>query len=268
MRKLIIPMLGLALVAAAPLGCYIEGEDGEGEQVEISAECTWYVGVECEAACETTDFHFSCDGECNGEIDLPSCQAECQAECEALECEVDPGSFECEGYCQAECGANCAGQCETAEDSVACEGHCEAFCESECDIDCDYDPTEVSCEGGCEASCSGGCEGGNIDIDCYIDCDFNSPIECEGYCDSDGFLECDGQFIEKKDLEAAIQWVKDNMPEAQITFEGDAECQGNKCYAEGSCEASCISAPRRGLGLGSALALLLAASLVLAFRRR
>jgi hypothetical protein len=267
MRKLIIPLLGLAFVAVAPIGCYIEGEDGEGEKVEISAECNWYYGVECELACETTEFHFECQAGCEGEFDLPQCQYDCEANCQALECDVDPGGFSCEGYCGAQCGANCSGQCETAEDSVACQAECEAFCEAECDIDCDYDPTEIDCEGGCQAACEGGCEGGNIDIDCYVDCDANMPIECQGGCQDEGFLECDGQFIDKKDLEAAIAWVEANMT-AEVTFEGDAECAGNRCYAEGSCEASCVSAPRRGLGLGSALVLLLAAGLIVAFRRR
>ena len=61
MRKLIIPMLGLAFIIAAPIGCYIEDGEGGGEQVEISAECEWYFGAECVAACNTTDFHFECD---------------------------------------------------------------------------------------------------------------------------------------------------------------------------------------------------------------
>ena len=94
----------------------------------------------------------------------------------------------------------------------------------------------------------------------------NMPFECEGYCDTDGFLECNGEFIDKKNLEAAIAWVEANMT-AEVTFEGDAECEGNRCYAEGSCEASCVSAPRRGLGIGAVLVFLLAAGLVFVLRR-
>ena len=56
MRKLLIPMLGLALSAVALGGCYIEGEDGEGEQVEISAECNWYYDIDCDAHCEEFTF--------------------------------------------------------------------------------------------------------------------------------------------------------------------------------------------------------------------
>jgi hypothetical protein len=268
MTKLIIPILGLALLAVAPIGCYIEGEDGEGEKVEISAECEWYYGVECELACETTEFHLECQGGCEAEFDLPSCQASCQADCVQYECDVDPGGFDCEGYCGFECGAHCEGQCEASENQASCEGSCEAFCQSECSISCDYDPTEINCEGGCQASCEGSCEGGKVDIDCYVDCDANMPIECKGGCQDEGFLECDGQFIEKADLEAAIAWVENNMPEVEVTFEGDAECQGNSCYAEGSCEASCVSAPSRGIGAGSALLLVLVAGLLAVFRRR
>lgn len=266
MNKLLIGMLlATSLVLAALGGCTIENDDGSSEKVEISAECNWYYGVECKGACHTTDFHLSCDGECNGEINLPECEASCEAECNA-DCELEPGSFECEGYCGGECGANCSGQCETAENSAECEGECEAFCEAECNVSCESEPAEFSCEGACGASCEGGCEGGNIDINCYVDCDYNSPIECEGYCEDEGFLECDGKFIDKKDLEAAIQWVEDNW-DGEITFEGDAECAGNRCEAEGSCAFECaVGASRPRPFTGPLLLAALVAGLLL--RRR
>jgi hypothetical protein len=91
---------------------------------------------------------------------------------------------------------------------------------------------------------------------------------CKIACQDDGVLECNGEFIDKKDLEAAVAWVKSNLPDVEVTFEGDAECQGNACYAEGSCEASCVSAPSRGIGAGAALLFVLAAGLLAVFRRR
>jgi len=113
----------------------------------------------------------------------------------------------------------------------------------------------------------GGCSGGDIDFDCYLECQIESPIECEGACDADGFLECNGEFIDRQDLETAIEWVRDNMT-AEVTFEGDAECQGNTCSAEGSAAIECAVGQVGGKGAPAGALLLLAAVSLLAIRRR
>jgi hypothetical protein len=106
-------------------------------------------------------------------------------------------------------------------------------------------------------------------VDAYIDCDAEMTGGCTVACEDEGVLECNGEFIDRKDLEAAIAWVEANM-NAEVTFEGDAECEGNKCYAEGSCEASAgtVAASRPFLGVGSALLFCLAAGLLFVLRRR
>jgi hypothetical protein len=236
----IAALAAVSLVAFA--GC-VQNKDSDGDgnkEVVISSECSWYGGVECEAACETTDFEFYCEGGCTGDIDLPTCEANCDAECHA-ECDVDPGSFSCEGYCGGECGADCSGDCEASDDQASCEGECQAYCEGECSASCEGTPTEVDCDAGCSASCEGGCTGGNIDFGCYLDCEIESPIECTGGCDSEGMLECEGEFISSDDLQTAIDWVEANMT-AEVTYEGSADCHGNTCEAEASASIECDAA--------------------------
>ena len=67
------------------------------DSVEISAECHWYVGVECQAQCEDLSFEGYCAGEVEVECDphcdefdvSASCEAGCQVDCEAS-CEASP----------------------------------------------------------------------------------------------------------------------------------------------------------------------------------
>jgi MYXO-CTERM domain-containing protein len=270
MKKTMLLLVALALPGLALTGCVIENEDGENE-VSLSAECTWYAGVECEAACEDFEYHLECEGEMDVEcapecdefeVDV-ECTASCQGSCEA-ECEVDPGSFSCEGYCQGECGANCEAECSAHDNVAACQAECSAFCEGECEFGCEGEPAEVECSGSCSASCDGECTAeANIDchfcdVDVYVECSQEATIDCQGGCDADGVFECDGEFIDKGDVEDAIAYIESNMPDVEITAEGDASCQGNSCEARGSCEMQCVAAGGDSGPVPAGLALLLA----------
>ncbi len=278
---LIFSTLFAASWLLVPLGgCVVENEDGDGEQVVISAECNWYGGVECELACDDFEFWVSCEGEMDIECD-PHCdqfeiEAGCSASCEGgcyADCEVDPGTFDCEAYCSGNCEANCEGECSASGNEAECSGHCDSYCEGECSASCDVELPELDCEAGCEASCEGECYAeANIDchlcnVDVYLNCESEMNINCHGGCDADGVLECNGEFIDRKDLDAAIDWVRDNMT-AEVSFEGDAECHGNSCSAEGSCEFKCAVGSTGGKGAATGIVLFLLGALSFVFTRR
>lgn len=273
----------LALAATLAAGCVVEDGEGEGEVV-LSAECSWYGGVECQAACEDFEYHLACEGEMNAEC-APECSefeieagctGSCEADCEA-DCSVDPGSFSCEGYCEAECGANCEAECEAHDNSAACQAECGAYCQGECELGCEAEPPDVDCSGSCEASCQGECTAeANIDchfcdVDVYVDCSQEMNLDCQAGCDAEGVYECNGEFIDKGDVEAAIDYIESYMPDVEVTAEGDAECSGNACEAEGSCEMQCVAAGGPGSSSRGALSLLAVAAigaLLLCVRRR
>jgi len=256
-------------VLAALVGCVVENDDGSEGQVVISAECNWYGGVECEVACTDFSFDLACEGEveiecepeCESfEIDV-ECSGSCFADCGA-ECEYEPGEFDCEAYCEGECSANCEGECSASSDEAYCEGECQSYCEGHCSASCDIEAPDLDCDAWCDASCEGECSA-EADIDCHLcdveanlDCSADLEIDCQAGCDADGVLECNGEFIDRQDLESAIDWVRDNMT-AEVTFEGDAECAGNACSAEGSCAFECAAARTDGKGAAAGLGLFL-----------
>jgi MYXO-CTERM domain-containing protein len=254
-------MAAVSVVFYTLAGCEIENEDGETEQVVISAECNWYGGVECDLQCDSFEFWVSCEGEMDVECD-PNCDelefsVECSASCEAdcgLECTGDWSVTDCELYCQGDCEASCEGECSASADEAECAGHCDGYCEGHCHAGCEIEAPD--CDGWCEASCEG-------------ECSAEANIDCHGGCDSDGVLECNGEFIDRKDLEAAVDWVRAHM-DAEITFEGDAECYGNTCSAEGSCAFECAvgSTGRGANALGTGLFVLLLGAILVIRRRR
>ncbi len=273
-------MAAVSVVFYTLAGCEIENEDGETEQVVISAECNWYGGVECDLQCDSFEFWVSCEGEmdidCDPHCDEFDLSVECSASCEAdcgLECTGDWSVTDCELYCQGDCSASCEAECSASADEAECAGHCEGYCEGHCHAGCEIEAPD--CDGWCEASCEGECTAeANIDchlcnVDVYVDCEGDMNIDCHGGCDSDGVLECNGEFIDRKDLEAAVDWVKAHMT-AEVTFEGDAECYGNTCSAEGSCAFECAvgSTGRGANALGTGLFVLLLGAVLVIRRKR
>jgi hypothetical protein len=75
-------------------------------------------------------------------------------------------------------------------------------------------------------------------IDANVECNLDMEVDCDGYCDVDGVLECNGEFMGDFSLEEAVQWVEENTS-FDVTYEGDAQCEGNACEAKGSCELKC-----------------------------
>lgn len=281
MRNPIVALLTVVGTILVLGGCVVEDDEGE-RHVSLSAECSWYAGVECEAACQEFSYHLACEGEINvacaptcSEFEISvDCSANCQASCEAS-CEANPGSFSCEGYCQGNCEGSCKAECEAHDNTAACQGECAGFCQGECSIGCEGEPPQFSCSGSCGASCEGQCTAeANIDchfcdVDIYLECSHDLKIDCDLGCDAEGVFECDGEFIDRGDIEDAIAHIKAHMPEVQITAEGEAGCYGNTCEARGSCEAQCVAAGGAGGATRPGLVLLLAGLAALfAVRRR
>jgi hypothetical protein len=105
---------------------------------ELSAECTWHAEAGCSASCEGLGFHAECMRErSRPPADVKGCdsialEAECQASscggsC-TVECDADPGSFDCEGYCGVDCSAGCSGTCEeTITASASASAKCSVL---------------------------------------------------------------------------------------------------------------------------------------------
>ncbi len=235
------------------------------ESVELSAECTWHAGFECQTSCANLSVHTACEGEvktscsiedCTGiEAEL-DCQANCQGECEPLYCEGDLGNFSCSGACSADCSADCSGTCEGSceaecsakSDSTeckascqsSCEVNCETSCSGKCNAECEGTPPNIDCEGGCSASCEGSCKAKaeiNCDIDCkndeWIDCSTKLRAKCTAGCEGEGYLECNGDYVDITVFDKAVAWVKEHF---ELTYDGEAssECTDGKCEASAS----------------------------------
>ncbi len=230
MKKAILLSAGLTalLFVAAPAQA----------QVELSAECSWYGAAEFQLECDEFSFYAYCDAECSDFNFQASCVVDCEAECVAVECDVDPGNFDCNVYCEGECGAYCNGECGSTSDSAYCQGECEAYCEGECGASCDIQPPDIECEGGCSASCEGYCQA-EVEFDCHMGCEIDSHINCDAEFNTEGVLVCNGDVVDGFTIEEALEWLSEHGIE--ITYEGDASCSGNSCEASANAAITCAA---------------------------
>jgi hypothetical protein len=105
-------------------------------------------------------------------------------------------------------------------------------------------------------------------VDAHVECGARLSADCDIGCEQEGVLECNGEFIDRKDLDAAVAWVKENIT-VEVDFEGDAECHGNSCSAEGSCEVKCaVGAPGKSSPLSLFVILSVVSMLFFLNRRR
>ena len=213
-----VSMLGASTSFAATNPC------GNIELTSIT-ECHFEFEGGCKAKCEPLSFVAACDGECNLSIE-GGCSAACEADCSA-ECEVNPGSFDCNASCTSECNANVQAQCDSGDNE--CITYCEAQCSSECEASCTATPPSASCEAKCSASCDAGCEV-DANFDCSLECQAELKGGCEVQCDApEGALFCDGQYLAVSDFPACVEYLVNNFSielefEVSVTGSIDSSC--------------------------------------------
>jgi hypothetical protein len=230
--------------------------------IRAEAECKLETSGGCTAQCEPTRFEAacagkltaSCDGQCTASADI-ECKGSCQSSCNTL-CEINPGSFDCEGNCSASCDADCNARCSASAGdesaSGACKTSCSANCSAKCDAQCSGTPPSATCEGKCEASCEGSCRGkasAQCQIDCHARLEGGCKAELQGGCKArcekpEGALFCDGQYVDTGDrLKECVDALKAVF---NIEVQGSASlgCSGNECSGEAEGSVSCAASPR------------------------
>ena len=237
--------------------------------MSAEAECTVEVEGGCVAKCTpvnvtaacAADLKLGCDGMCTGSASA-ECTGSCSADCMA-ECEVQPAEFNCQASCQADCSADCSGRCAGDSDGAKCEASCKATCTGDCDASCSVTPAEADCSAKCDARCEGSCKA-EANIDCQVECQADGYVDCEaevtGGCKTrceqpEGALFCDGQYVDAgNNLEQCIAALK-ALLDIEVYAEGNAECSGNTCTAEGVAGCSCSADGPGDLGLAGMLGL-------------
>jgi hypothetical protein len=158
------------------------------------------------------------------------------------QCEVDPGSFECQGSCFADCTANAEGSCSASNNQGECRASVEATCDAQCQVSCESTPTTVDCAGECMASCEGSCSAsGTAYLDCQVDCQAQGHAECkadlQGGCEVDcdteqGALFCDGNYVDHGgNLEECVAALR-AIFNIEVTGYAEGRCEGNTCSGE------------------------------------
>ena len=120
--------------------------------VEAEAMCEVLVDEACVAKCEPVSFNaacaaeleVSCAGMCNAQA-MASCTGGCQTNCLDI-CDVEPGSFECQGECNASCTASCDADCSASSNQAECRASCEATCDAHCEGSCEGTPPSATCD--------------------------------------------------------------------------------------------------------------------------
>ena len=263
--------------------------------VEANAQCEVQIESTCKLSCTEPKLEVSCAAQleasctqmgkceidasvdCTGSCDLKGCEAECN---------VNPGSFDCEGECKAEasgkCDAECKGEAAGSQAHGECVASCKASASAECHGSCMGTPPSANCQAKCQAKCDASCTAqarAHCQVDCqakgYAQCEGELKAQCEGECTKpEGALFCDGQYIDHGgNLQSCISeidgWLKAHV-DASAQGSAMGECNNGSCQgeAEGSAKASCAMAPGAPAGgLGTAL-LALTGAAVVARRRR
>jgi MYXO-CTERM domain-containing protein len=162
----------------------------------------------------------------------------------------EPGSIDCKAMCHDDCSARCNSECSLDD----CSAQCDASCTSECATSCTA--TAPTCATSCDASCNGSCNvqaNINCDVDCYSNLEGGCKTKCE---DPSGALFCNDQYVETSDLDACINYIKDNLHgEVDVSARGEVTCDlANGCESSGSTTGCSIGDAGAAAGGAGALA--------------
>lgn len=190
-------------------------------------------GLDCETQCTPVTVRQTCASKLQT-ICAPQCTQEvvetevqvCRQSC-ITECQVDPGSFQCQASCDTRCGGACTTRCAASANRARCESACRATCSASCGAECRIVLPSASCESKCQPSCHAEVQA-EVRLECQIACQEQKFEVCEdeliGGCQTDcrgrqGALFCDGQFVDSGDnLKQCIQALQN----LNITVEGSA----------------------------------------------
>ncbi len=239
---------------------------------QLSAECAFQGGLDCQASCGKVTFEASCDaelaascrGQCNASADV-SCAGTCQGSCQA-DCTAHPGTLTCQGRCSTQCGADCDAHCtgsaaatSTAASAQAdCKAKCRASCNASCDASCSGTPPSADCAALCQGSCSGQCSA-KANIDCQVSCQATGHASCVAKANADcsanctahgGVLVCNGEVQAFLDtVESAVAWLEQHVV---VNATSSSSCSGNTCQAQASASVSskCSAAPVPATSMG------------------
>jgi hypothetical protein len=224
--------------------------------VETSGGCTAKcTPISIEAAC-AGKLDVTCNGQCTGTAEA-TCTASCDVTACEAHCNADPPSFSCQGECEANLDADCTAQCSSDANQSQCVASCKATASSKCEGSCTGTKGSVDCQANCQAVCEGECTAKanfNCEIDCassgYVQCETDMKGGCEAQCTKpEGALFCNGSYVDtNNNLQSCIDALK---AELNITATGSASCSGNSCQAEGQAAASCAVAPAQTHSTGS-----------------
>lgn len=180
---LLLSLLSVPAIACPPPDC---GDCKEWD--EVTQQCEWKYGAECETSgdCPTCEHCIDCKCECIAECGCggkscyygyPSCcfclfcmcvETPCSGECETcVACVCDDDQSKCD-FPPNECWSCIDGSCQS--DQSKCTGECETCVESTCLDDDDKCDTE-NCE-----ECTAG--------SCANKCSPSEPYCCDGECSS------------------------------------------------------------------------------------
>jgi hypothetical protein len=240
-----VPMLLSAPAQAADLSAC------SNIQIGGSAKCEVKVSGGCDVQCTPFNASLSChaklQGMCNAT--LPQCSIDCEAGCKG-ECNVNPGSFDCQAKCEAQVNVDCSGKCASSANKAQCDASCRATAKGECGAKCNVVPPSANCDVKCKAKCEGGCNG-KARLDCQIQAQAGCVAMVEGGCKAqckqpEGAVFCDGQFIETSSVQKCMSQL-----ESLFKFHAslDASCSGNTC--EASASVGCSAAPTAPTGMAS-----------------
>lgn len=239
-----------------------------------TGDCHLDVSGGCDAKCEPLQLEAACDGKCDISVDA-TCSTSCTGQCEA-DCNLQPGSFDCQGSCETDCSASCDGNCSADADKATCTGYCQESCKSTCQSRC----TTVAPKADCKAKCSMCCEG-SCTAKANFDCSYKCTADIKGGCTADckapeGALFCTDQngreqYVHVNNLEDCVAYLEANFSiDIKFTASGNVQCSGGTCTSDGTASLGCSTAPvgSSPLDVGAIATMAVGLGLVVSRRRR
>lgn len=229
---------GQPVLAAAQSGLEACGNISVGLQANCEVQPP---GLDCETKCTPVTVRQTCADrlqtvcapECKQEVIETEVQV-CRQSC-ITECQVNPGSFQCQGSCDARCSGGCGTRCAASADRTRCEASCRATCSASCGGECRVVLPSATCENKCQPSCHAEVQA-EVRLQCQIACQEQKYQVCEeelvGGCKTDcksrdGALFCDNQFVDAgdnlKQCIAALQNL-DIQVEGDVSFSATGGC--------------------------------------------
>lgn len=272
MRRSTSPLL-IGLIAAPLMlvsSAALAGTAADCGNVELLATgtCEAEFSGGCAADCTPLNFVAACDGQCTAKADV-TCTGTCGASCET-ECNVNPGSFDCEASCSSSCKASCDGACSDS----GCIAQCEASCDNRCSIRCEAVPPSATCQAKCEARCDASCT-----VEANVDCGFKCSVDLEGGCkvqceEPKGALFCTDpsgrkQYVSSSNFDGCVDYL--TTQGLTVNVEAEATCNAGGC--EVSAGVGCSAVPYVGAagerwGVGAIAGLMMGLGMIVSRRRR